>query len=97
MKTRNAHSSGKRTKRATREAHDELLGCRMAMVGLDLFAIKGGNNAILEEIMQRCENCDYREACAVDVKRDPNNPVWETYCPNAKALLRLADESWHTR
>ena len=45
------------------------------MLGLDLFAIKGGNNAILEEIMQRCENCDYREVCAADVKREPNNPV----------------------
>jgi len=94
MQTRHARSSGKRI---NREDHDELLGCRMAMLGLDLFAIKDGNNTILKEIMRRCADCGYREACAADVKRDPNDPVWETYCPNAEALLRLADESWHTR
>jgi hypothetical protein len=47
--------------------------------------------------MRNCAECGYREACAVDLKRDPNNPVWETYCPNAKALLGLAEESWQNR
>jgi len=92
MKIRNARSSKKRIKR---EDHDEILGCRMAMLGLDLFAIGGGNKAALEEIMRCCADCGYRESCSADLKRDPNDPVWETYCPNAEALLRLADASWH--
>jgi hypothetical protein len=91
MQIRNARSTGKPTKR---EDHDDLLGCRMAMLGLDLFAI--GDNEKLDEIMRRCTSCSSREACAVDLKRDPNNPVWETYCPNSGALIALAEAWWLT-
>ena len=94
MQIRNARSPGKSVKR---EDHDDLLGCRMAMLGLDLFAIDSRANTALEEIMRQCASCGSREACAVDLKRDPNNPVWETYCPNAKALLGLSEASWQTR
>ena len=39
----------------------------------------------------RCKSCGYRETCAVDLKRDPNNPIWETYCPNTGAFIALAE------
>ena len=80
-------------KSVSREDHDELLGCRMSMLGLDLFAVDGS----LDQIMRNCEACGHREACVTDLKRDPNDPVWETYCPNAKALLGLAEASWKAR
>ena len=73
-------------KPASPDEYDDLLECRMAMLGLD--AIDGGDS--LNEIRRRCRSCGYREACAVDLKRDPNNPVWETYCPNAGAFIALA-------
>jgi CRISPR/Cas system type I-B associated protein Csh2 (Cas7 group RAMP superfamily) len=63
---------------ATPDEYDELLDCRMAMLGLNLDATNGDT---FNEIMRRCKSCGYRETCAVDLKRDPNNPVWETYCP----------------
>jgi hypothetical protein len=94
MKTSKARSSKKRIEG---EGHVELLGCRAAMLGLDLSAFEGSKNAIVVQIMRRCADCSYREACAADVKRDPNDPVWEAYCPNAEALLQLADESWQRR
>ena len=84
-------------KRIQRKDHDELLDCRMAMLGLDLFAIKSDGSDKLEEIMRSCASCGYREACAVDLKRDPNSPVWETYCPNAEALLELTGAAWLAR
>ena len=68
--------------------HDELLDCRMAMLGLNLGAATGDT---FNEIMRRCKRCGSREACAVDLKRDPNNPVWETYCPNTGAFIALAE------
>jgi hypothetical protein len=80
-------------KSITREECDELLDCRMSMLGLDLFAVDGN----LEEVMRECVACGHREACTNDLKRDPNDPVWETYCPNAKTLLSLADQSWKAR
>jgi len=67
---------------------DELLDCRMAILGLNLGMTNGGT---LNEIMRRCKSCGYREACTVDLKRDPNNPVWETYCPNTGAFIALAE------
>ena len=73
----------------TPDEHDELLDCRMAMLGLNLDATKG--DTFNEIIMRRCASCGYREACAVDLKRDPNNPVWETYCPNTGAFVALAE------
>ena len=76
---------------------DELLGCRVAMLGIDESVIKAGSTQALQQIMRNCPDCSYREACAADLKRDPNDPVWETYCPNAKALLGLAAESWKAR
>ena len=80
----------------TSEGHDELLGCRVEMLGLDLATLENGG-AALHEIMRECMECGYRDACAGDLKRDPNDPVWETYCPNAKTLVGLAEASWQKR
>jgi Family of unknown function (DUF6455) len=85
------HSNGKPT---TPEQQEELLGCRMAMLGLQLDPAETADAAALHEMMRRCMECGYREACAVDLERDPNNPVWETYCPNAGALIELAQDRW---
>ncbi len=94
MQVRNAGSRGDRMKP---KDIDGLLACRMSMLGIDLFAIERDKNDLLEEIMRRCASCDYRDACAVDLKRDPNNPVWESYCPNSVAFLELASTSWLLR
>ena len=72
----------------------DLLDCRTAMLGLDLYAIENGKT--FEELKRRCFNCSFQEACAVDLRRDPNGLVWESYCPNAAALWELAEEWWLT-
>ncbi len=86
-------STGKPT---TPDEHDALLDCRMAMLGLQLTPTEIADSGALKEMMRRCLSCGYREACAVDLERDPNNPVWETYCPNAGTLIELAQERWLT-
>ena len=78
-------------------AYDELLDCRMSMLGLDPDAIEFVEGASSDELRRRCTGCGYREACAVDLKRDPNNPVWETYCPNWDTLIALVQERWLTQ
>jgi hypothetical protein len=65
----------------------------MAMLGLDQIE----DRATFDEIVRRCLSCGDREDCVVDLKRDPNNPVWESYCPNASALLALAEASWQRK
>lgn len=71
----------------------DLLHCRMEMLGLDVDAIERADRGAVDEIKRRCTSCDSREACVVDLKRDPNNPVWETYCPNS-GVFNLLSEAW---
>lgn len=94
MQIRNARSTGKTT---AADDHDDLLDCRMAMLGLDLYAIEAGDSETFDDIKRQCASCGCREVCAVDLKRDPNNPVWETYCPNSAALVALTEAQWLTR
>lgn len=79
---------------ATGDERDELLDCRMAMLGLDLHTIESSERETFDKIRRQCTNCGYREACTADLKRDPNNPVWETYCPNSGILIALAEARW---
>jgi hypothetical protein len=30
-----------------------------------------------------------REACAIDLRHDPNGLIWEAYCPNSEVLNAL--------
>jgi hypothetical protein len=73
---------------------DELLCCRMAMLGLDPSVIEAGDPEAFATIKRRCKRCEFREACTADLKRDPNNPVWESYCPNSGALNTLSEIWW---
>jgi hypothetical protein len=66
----------------------------MAMLGLDLSAVEHYDGATFETIRQRCASCHFRETCELDLKRDPNDPVWETYCPNTATLIALPEACW---
>ena len=76
-------------------SRDDLLGCRLAMLGLD-GAIDNHDSEIFEIIKRRCMACDSRQACELDLRRDPNDPVWETYCPNTASLIALTEAWWLT-
>ena len=93
MQIRNDRSS---RESRTPDKADDLLCCRMAMLGLDLHAIESQDSETINEIRRRCEDCEDREACEVDLKRDPTNPVWAAYCPNARTFNSLAAVWWLT-
>ena len=66
-----------------------LLGRRVATLGLDLGAIESCGREFFEGIKRRCIRCDFRRACEQDLRRNANNPVWESYCPNSAKLIAL--------
>ena len=80
---------------ATYERQLDLLECRAAMLGFDLYDIK--SERMFAHLMHRCLNCSLKEDCAMDLRRDPNDPVWMTYCPNAASLEGLAEDLWLAR
>ena len=74
----------------TCDEHDGLLFFRMAMLGLDPHAVARGYSMMFDKLKRQCTSCRSWEACVVDLKRDPNNPVWEGYCPNFGTLNEFA-------
>ena len=68
-------------------SHD-LLDCRMAMLGLDLDVVESRDSAMFEVIRQRCASCNFREPCELDLKRDPNDPVWRPIARTRRRSLR---------
>ncbi len=82
--------------RARSTSRDDLLGRRAATLGLDLSAIESRGGEMFGAAKRRCASCDFREACELDLRRDPNNLIWETYCPNAATLIALTDPWWLT-
>lgn len=78
-------------KPATPDERYKLLYQRIKMLGLDIEAIEGGYGDSFDKVRRNCLNCGFRDACAMDLKHDPNNSVWEAYCPNAGALNVLVE------
>ena len=65
---------------------DELLRSRMKILGLDVDATGRDFREAFERIRKNCPRCGDREACVIDLRKDPNALIWEAYCPNSAAL-----------
>jgi hypothetical protein len=74
---------------ATPDPGDELLQSRMVVIGLFSGAVARDDGAGFGELNRRCVACDCRGPCEADLRRDPANPVWQAYCPNAEAFTAL--------
>ncbi len=69
---------------------DELLRCRMVIIGLFSGALERDDSAAFELLRRDCLACGDRAPCEADLSGDPANPVWRRYCPNAAKLDALA-------
>jgi hypothetical protein len=81
---------GSEVSSATADLGDELLRCRMVIVGLFSGAVERDDSATFDLLRRNCLACDDRARCEADLKDDPANPVWRRYCPNAAKLNTLA-------
>ncbi len=71
------------------DRHDDLLQCRMNILGLDRCTMERDFGDTFGKIERRCVSCRLRMLCAVDLKRNHNSLVWEAYCPNSGVLNAL--------
>lgn len=62
---------------------------RMGILRLDPAAIAYRHPAVMQDLERVCALCDSRRHCRSDLRRDPTDPVWESYCPNADTLRGL--------
>ena len=74
---------------ATHPEVDELLRSRMRILGLDVDAIGRDFPEVFDKVRKNCPRCGDREACVIDLRRDPNAMIWEAYCPNSEVLNAL--------
>jgi hypothetical protein len=74
---------------ATPDEVDELLRSRMKILGLNIDAIRRDYHEVFDKVMKNCPRCGDREACAINLRHDPNALIWEAYCPNSEVLSAL--------
>jgi hypothetical protein len=63
-----------------------LLPLRMAALRLDPQDLAWTDGPLLRDMQQLCATCESHGRCRRDLARDPDDPVWEQYCPNADVL-----------
>ena len=71
----------------------DLFSRRLTHLGLDSSRLKPEHRVILEEIRERCPNCESPSRCITDLTRNPANRIledWYEYCPNVARLRILA-------
>lgn len=70
---------------------------RMAAVDLDCNEVARLMPEALHDLQRVCTFCSWRKRCARDMARDPSDPRWKDYCPNATTLLALDAMPWAAR
>ena len=87
-------SNANRCKVAGRQL-DDLLWRRMRAFGLDPYELALSDPALLRHLQGRCDECENRDECALDLGRTSSNKPWGgqndwcDYCENALALEML--------
>ena len=72
---------------------------RMAALGIDATQVEETQPAVMRDLQRVCSMCDEKRMCTHDLNRDPADPAWRDYCPNAETLgtlsSRTSDTSGH--
>jgi hypothetical protein len=75
----------------------DLLLERMAALDLDKGEVTRREPATFQDLQRVCTMCDCHRRCARDLARDPLDPAWLDYCPNATTLKALNAQPWVVR
>jgi hypothetical protein len=70
----------------------DLLRQRMAHLDLDSSEVTQTQPFIMRDLQRSCTLCQSKRQCMRDLGRDPDNPAWQDYCPNAMTLKALLSQ-----
>ena len=65
---------------------------RMTTLHLDPAKVAHDHPAVMQDLERLCSTCESQQRCRKDMLRDPNDPVWRSYCPNDDTLRALSAE-----
>ena len=75
----------------------DLLCRRMEVLDLDHDEVARVERGTFQDLQRVCSMCDCKKRGARDLARDPADPVWKDYCPNAQTLTALDTLPWMAR
>ena len=68
----------------------ELLYWRMIEIKLDRTKITQADPQVMRDLQRVCTVCGSKRRCEHALAKNPSDPAWQKYCPNATTLLALA-------
>jgi hypothetical protein len=74
----------------------QLLPRRIAALDLNPASVARSELSVFHHLEGLCVRCGCHAVCDSDLRRDPADPAWKGYCPNA-VLLNALTECWWLR
>jgi hypothetical protein len=65
---------------------------RLSSLGLDEAELARSEPGVLHDLQRVCSFCVDKSQCMHELKSDPNDTTWQTYCPNMPTLEALEAE-----
>ena len=66
-----------------------LLYERMRALGISRPDVEHAASGLMRDLERTCACCNEKGVCAKDLTKQPNDPGWKNYCPNAVSLESL--------
>jgi len=76
---------------AKRPGAADQLNLRLEALDMDRAALLHTDRLAVRDLERVCALCGEKRQCERDLARHPDDPIWRTYCPNARTLHVLGD------
>lgn len=68
---------------------------RMRVMGITGADVEQAAHGLTRDLERTCTLCQEKGRCGRDLARQPDNPAWRGYCPNAIALTAVGNAGHH--
>jgi hypothetical protein len=70
----------------------DLLYWRMNEINLDRKEVTQADPQVMRDLQRVCTVCGSKRRCEHELAKNPSDPTWQKYCPNATTLSALTAE-----